>query len=236
MQRAIRRMNSLLLSPGRPCSYLPDQTARMIFVDTDPPLQNHVYTQLAKHGFRRNGHYLYRPECEHCNACVPLRIPVDDFLADRSQRRAWTRNQDVHASLRNSDFVDEHYELYRRYVNWRHLCSSTDKPSPEDYAAYLTGNDGSFFVEFRLLSQLVGVAVVDVLEDALSAVYTFYTPDLPQRSLGTFAILWQIAEAKRRRLRWLYLGYWITGSSKMAYKNRFRPFEQLKSTGWATVI
>ncbi len=236
MQDTVYTPYSLRLSPGHPCNYLPGRTARMIFLDPGAASQNRVYSQLAKQGFRRSGNTLYRPGCEHCRACVPVRIPVDDFTPVRSQRRTWQRNQDVNVQLRPAGFADEHFALYQRYVNWRHPGGSLDKPSTADYAAFLTGHQATFFAELHLRGQLVGVAVVDALADAFSAVYTFYAPELPQRSLGTFAILWQITEARRRHLHWLYLGYWIAESQKMAYKSRFRPFEQLTANGWQSVV
>jgi len=236
MQHAIHRNDSLLLSPEHACGYLPGKTARMVFLCPAAASQGRNYSQLAKQGFRRSGPYLYRPGCEHCHACIPIRIPVEDFKPGRGQRRNWQRNQDLSAELRPAEFVEEHFDLYQRYMHWRHPNDSLDKPSAADYAAFLTGKDDTLFVEFRLRSQIVGVAVVDDLYDALSAVYTFYTPEMPQRSLGTYAILWQIAEARRRRLNWLYLGYWIAESQKMAYKSHFRPFEQLTADGWLTVV
>jgi leucyl-tRNA---protein transferase len=236
MQGAVHRIDSLLLSPEHACNYLPGRQARMIFLGPGTTSQNRVYSRLAEQGFRRSGPYLYRPGCEHCQACIPVRVLVQDFRPVRSQRRAWQRNQDLNVKLRPAEFDAEHFNLYQRYMNWRHPDGGMDKPSAADYAAFLTENDCTLFVEFHLQAELVAVAVVDVLEDALSAVYTFYTPDLPQRSLGTHAILWQIAEARRRRLRWLYLGYWIAASHKMAYKSRFRPFEQLTANGWESVI
>lgn len=236
MQDAVHKINPLLLSPEHPCNYLPGRTARMIFLDPGAAPQNHVYSQLAKQGFRRSGSTLYRPGCEHCRACIPVRIPVDDFKPGRSQRRTWQRNQDVNVQLRPAGLADEHVALYHRYMNWRHPGGSLDKSSAADYAAFLTGHEATIFAELRLHGQLVGVAVVDALQDAFSAVYTFYAPELPQRSLGTFAILWQIAEARRRRLHWLYLGYWIAESQKMAYKSRFRPLQQLTANGWEAAI
>lgn len=236
MQRAVHWINSLMLSPEHACNYLLGKTARMIFLGPGATSQNRVYSRLAQQGFRRSGPYLYKPGCEQCNACVPVRIPVEDFRPSRGQRRAWQHNQDLSAELRPAEFAEEHFNLYQRYMHWRHPHGSLYKPSAADYAALLTGNEDTFFAEFRLRSQLVGVAVVDALCDALSAVYTFYSPELPQRSLGTYAILWQIAEARCRRLRWLYLGYWIAENQKMAYKSRFRPFEQLTADGWQTVV
>jgi len=117
---------------------------------------------------------------------------------------------------------------------WRHNHDNGHMPSASDYATLLAGHE-SCFVEFRFNSELVCVAVMDILEDALSAVYTYYCPEMDKRSLGTFAILWQIYEAKRRNLGWLYLGYWIAASKKMAYKDRFRPFEQLSDHVWEAV-
>lgn len=224
-----------MLSPEHACSYLPGKTARMIFLGPSAGSRVRVYSRLAEQGFRRSGPYLYRPGCEHCHACIPVRISVEEFEPSRSQRRAWQRNQDLNTELRPTEFVEEHFDLYLRYMHWRHPRGNPDTPSAADYATFLTGNEGTFFVEFRLQAQLVGIAVMDTLDDALSAVYTFYTPEMPQRSLGTYAILWQIAEARHRRLRWLYLGYWIAESPKMAYKSRFRPFERLTADGWQTV-
>jgi leucyl-tRNA---protein transferase len=231
MQRAVHRVNSLMLSPEHACNYLPDKMARMIFLGPDANSQIRVYSRLAEHGFRRSGPYLYRPNCERCQACIPVRVPVENFITSRSQRRTWRRNQDLSAQLLAAEFVEEHFDLYQRYMAWRHPHNFMETTAA-DYAAFLTGNENTFFLELRLRSQLVGIAVVDELEDALSAVYTFYKPEMPQRSLGTYAILWQIAEARRRYLRWLYLGYWIAASPKMAYKSRFQPLEQLTDNGW----
>ncbi len=231
MQRSVTTKPLLLLSQQHACSYLPDKTARMLFLNKDACTQKRVYSRLAAQGFRRSGHLLYQPDCEHCNPCLPVRIPIHDFKPDRSQSRIWKRNQDLEVRLCSAEFVEEHYRLYQSYMNWRHFDESHMEHSALDYAALLAGEE-SFFIEFRIGSKLACVAVADVLEDAHSAVYTFYSPDMQKRSLGTFAILWHIHEARRHRLRWLYLGYWIAASKKMAYKKRFQPLEGLTANGW----
>ncbi|MGH8398170.1 MAG: arginyltransferase [Gammaproteobacteria bacterium] len=236
MQDTAHNDVSLFLSPEHPCTYLPGQTARSIFLDPRTTFQNDMYSRLLQQGFRRSGPYLYRPGCEHCHACVPVRIPVRDFHPDRSQRRTWQRNHDLHVQLRPAEFVPEHFSLYQRYMAWKHPGGGMDQSSPADYASFLMGRRGiTFLAEMHLHGNLHAVAVLDTLDDAVSAVYTFYTPELPRRGLGTFAILWEIGETRRRGLEWLYLGYWVAASRKMAYKNRFHPFEQLTSRGWERV-
>ena len=237
MQDAVHNSLSLFLSPEHACSYLPNRTARTVFLDPRIETRNHVYSLLAEQGFRRSGPYLYRPGCEHCHACIPVRVPVNDFQPDRSQRRTWQRNQNLDVQLRPAEFFDEHFALYQRYMSWRHPGGGMDQSSPADYAGFLMGSNGNtLLAEIRLRERLMAVAIVDKLEAALSAVYTFYEPVLAARSLGTFAILWEIAEARRRNLHWLYLGYWIAENSKMAYKNRFKPFEQLSAGGWERIV
>lgn len=226
---------ALLLSPEHPCAYLPEQTARTLFLDPRTAARP-GYAELLARGFRRNGAYLYRPHCGHCHACVPLRIPVNDFRPDRNQRRTWNRNRDLDMRLRAAQFQDEHFALYLRYQRWKHPGGGMDQSSPEDYANFLMAQPGdTLLAEMRLRHQLLAVAVMDVSGDSMSAVYTFYTPDCPQRSLGTYGILREIAEARRRRLAWLYLGYWIEASQKMAYKDHFLPHERLMDNRWQRI-
>ncbi|HEX5340064.1 MAG TPA: arginyltransferase [Gammaproteobacteria bacterium] len=224
---------ALYLSPEHPCSYLHGQSARSVFLDPQVTPQRALYNAFVAQGFRRSGSFLYRPQCEHCHACVPVRIPVGDFRPDRTQRRVWRMNQDLEARLRATEFDTGHFALYRRYLSTRHPGGGMDRHTPADYRAFLTSRwSDTTSVELRLADRLVAVAVMDELDEALSAVYTFYDPGLTRRSLGTFAILWQIEEARRRGLRWLYLGYWIAASRKMAYKDRFRPCERFGPDGW----
>jgi len=225
----------LYLSPEHPCAYLPERLARTAFVEpkrTDAAL----YSTLAPYGFRRSGPLVYRPDCVGCRACIPVRIPVADFVPDRGQRRVWRRNRGLTVRLLPAEVSAEHFELYRRYLETRHANGGMDQSTEADYRNLISSPWGtSVLAEMRAGDELVAVAVIDELRQALSAVYSFYAPSSAQRSLGTYAILWQIAEAQRRRLEWLYLGYWIAESPKMAYKDRFRPFERLDPRGWTRV-
>lgn len=227
---------ALYLSPEHPCGYLDDQLARTVFLDPQVTPQQSLYSAFAAQGFRRSGSFLYRPQCERCQACVPVRVAVAEFHPDRGQRRVWRKNQDLVIRVIPTEADPEHFELYQRYLMQRHPGGGMDEHTPADYHAFLTSRwSNTRSVEFRLNGSLIGAAVMDELDDALSAVYTFYDPRLSRRSLGTFAILWQIEAARRHGLRWLYLGYWIAASRKMAYKNRFRPFERFGPDGWQRV-
>ncbi len=212
------------LSVPHRCAYLPNRTAQMMFLPADSPLSMTTYSRLVSQGFRRSGCLVYKPSCLACQACTPVRIPVDRFCPDRSQRRCLRRNQDLEVMEKAAEFRLEHYKLYLRYLKARHPEGSMADATPQDYLNFLTCHWGKTrFYEFRLLGSLVMVTVVDFLDDGLSAVYTFFDPDHAKRGLGTYAVLWQIEAAKRMGLSWLYPGYWIAGCRKMAYKIRFRP-------------
>jgi len=217
----------------QPCSYLPDRQSTTLFADPQAPLDSGIYSQLIERGFRRSGEYLYRPGCLSCDACTPLRIPVMEFVPNRGQRRTWQRNRDVEVTALPARYSEEQFQLYRRYIHSRHRGGEMDNPTPESYLAFLTSSwsDTTFF-EFRLEQKLLAVAVADRLSTGLSAVYTFFDPECAAHSPGNYAILWLIQEARRRNLRWLYLGYWIKECAKMAYKNRYQPFEIYQNGCW----
>lgn len=220
-------------TPRHPCSYLADREAVTVFADPSYRKDRHLYSALSWHGFRRSGPHVYRPHCPDCRACVPVRVPVREFRPDRSQRRAWRTNRDLRTSRVPAELSAERFALYRRYVSHRHPGGGMDKPTPDQFLEFLTSDwSETAFYEFRLASDLVAVAVVDQLEDGLSAVYTFYEPELPRRSLGVYAILQEIALARASGLSWLYLGYWIRGSAKMGYKARYQPLEYLVGGAW----
>lgn len=223
----------LMLSPEHPCSYLKGEWATNAFVDPRMRMSAQTYATLLQNGFRRSGPYTYRPMCSECQACQSARIPIEAFRFHRWQRRVWKRNGDLTASTRPALFSPEHFALYQRYLRGRHDDGEMD---PNDRNAYLNFLTSAWmetrFVEFRLHGALVAVAATDILPDALSAVYTFYEPALEQRSLGTYAILWQICEARRRGLSHLYLGYWVPDSPKMHYKIRFTPIELYRDGNW----
>jgi arginine-tRNA-protein transferase len=216
-----------------PCSYLPDEQATTLFLDPSQPMDAKVYAELSEVGFRRSGDHLYRPHCQNCNGCIPARIPCAAFRPNRQQRRILNRNTDLHVMQVKPRFSEEYYALYSSYIRERHADGDMYPPSKEQFTTFLV-RDLAFcrFYEFRLDRRLVAIAVTDVLPNGLSAVYTFYDPHEERRSLGRFAILWQIAEARRLDLNAVYLGYWIKECRKMNYKTEYRPIELHVNQRW----
>jgi arginine-tRNA-protein transferase len=227
----------MFLTTEYSCSYLPERWARNLVADPTAT-DDRLYSQLAAFGFRRSGDHVYRPHCRSCMACRSLRIPVERFRPNRGQRRISARNQDLQIRVLEAEFLDEHFDLFARYIRARHAGGGMDPASPENYWAFVTSRwCPTWLCEFRRDRELLAVAVVDRLDDGLSAVYTFFDPLQDGRSLGTHAILWQIAEARRQELHWVYLGYWVEHCGKMAYKARFTPHEIFvaERRGWVTV-
>ncbi len=219
------------------CPYLPDRTAVSAVYDPYTPIDGPLYNQLIQYGFRRSGYRLYRPQCPGCAACESLRIPVAHFRPNRNQRRTWRRNTDLETSFEPPTYRSEHFALYKRYQGYRHPEGDMDFEDPADYArACLDSPLDTRLVSFRKPEgQLLAVAITDFLEGGLSAVYTFFEPAAARRSLGTYAILWQIAHAQRHGLTHLYLGYWVQQCAKMAYKGQFQPAEVWSGWQWRTL-
>lgn len=215
------------------CGYYAERVAQNLVIDPAAPDPEHIYPQALAHGFRRAGSHLYRPRCAGCQACTSCRLPVQRFHPDRSQRRCLARNADLDVIDADPGYSAERHALYRRYLEARHPGGGMDAGDAEDFTHFLVAPwSGTRFLELRLHGRLLGVAVTDVCADCLSAVYTFFDPRQRTRGLGTFAILSQVAHARRLALPYLYLGYWIEGHPKMDYKRRFRPAEVLGEHGW----
>lgn len=218
------------------CSYLKDKTASTVFLNPKQHINRALYSQLSEYGFRRSGTHIYKPLCEACNACIPMRIPVDLFTRSRSQKRIWKRNQDLEVSCVNRIDTPEHFALYEKYIRIRHKDGDMYPPSESQFQNFL----GSpwpcvAYYEFRCKGELVATAVADIMDNGLSAVYTYYDPEEDKRSLGSFAILYLVTDAKKRQLPSVYLGYWIKNSSKMNYKSTYRPLEIQSGNRWVQV-
>jgi arginine-tRNA-protein transferase len=217
-----------------PCSYLPDREARSQVAAPSHLIDSATYSRLVEQGFRRSGLFTYRPHCDACRACISIRVDTRQFQPNRTQRKVWNRHRNLQSRILPLHWEAEHFDLYQRYQAGRHPGAGMDEDSQAQYTQFLlTSRVDSRLVEFRApTGQLLMVSMIDILASGLSSVYTFFDPDAPG-SLGTYGVLWQIEQCKSMDLPWLYLGYWIGQSRKMAYKSQFRPYQILQHAVWA---
>ncbi|MGJ8619705.1 MAG: arginyltransferase [Methylophilaceae bacterium] len=221
-----------------PCGYIAKNLAQSLIASPHHLVDADVYSELIKQGFRRSGKFSYRPHCEQCNQCVPVRIILDQFSPTRSQKRAYKQHSNLTASVLQLEYCEAHFTLYREYQSSRHPSESEQRKNvineeKEQYKQFLCqSNVESLMIEFRDQdNQIRIVSVVDIIEDGASAVYTFY--DSTQKaSYGTYAIMWLCDWIKSLKLPYLYLGYWIAESQKMAYKEKFNAQEKLINGEW----
>ncbi len=219
-----------------PCSYLPDQLARSRVAITKGTSDTETYTQLIRQGYRRSGNFIYRPDCDQCHACVPVRIIADQFDPSRTQRRIWKQHQHLHPTQHRLHFDPAHFSLYQRYQRFRHPDGGMDHDDYNGRKQYcdflLKSTVDSFLMTFHENEHLRIVSIIDRLPDGFSSVYTFFDPEIAGSSYGTFSILWQVEQCRINRLPHLYLGYWIADNRKMRYKANFRPIQLLVDNQW----
>ena len=234
LHRPPRRPQFFYTTAPLPCPYLPGRTERKIVTELSGTEAEALHERLSRAGFRRSHNIAYAPVCPGCQACVPIRVVSEEFTPDRTQRRILRANADLTISEMPARATAEQFSLFQRYQKNRHADGDMAAMGYYDYRAMIEDTPISTgILEFRdAQDRLLGACLTDWLADGLSAVYSFFDTDEDKRSLGTFAVLWLIGRARSLGLPYVYLGYWVPESRKMAYKARFRPSEILMSGAW----
>ncbi len=226
----------LFLTEQQPCSYLDKLNSQSVIVHPSFSLNTALYSQLIEQGFRRSGNEIYRPHCPTCSECIPTRVEVKKFIPNRNQKRCIRKNRQIAVIVKSAQFDLVHYQMYLQYQKHRHQQGGMADFSKEDYMSFLAGSwCNTLFVEFSIESELAAIAVVDLLDNALSAVYTFFSPKFSRYSLGNYAILWQLQHAKELGLDYVYLGFWIDNCQKMSYKTQYQPIQGFIDNEWKTI-
>lgn len=229
-------ISNFYLTSNFECSYLSNRQARSVVAMPLVRLAPTEFGNLITQGFRRSGYYIYRPQCNNCKACIPVRLRVSDFVANRSQKRNINKFENLHTEIKPLEFEQEHYELYKAYQDSRHHNSKMAEDTPEQYRQFfLESLVESKIIEFRdQQGKLKIVSLIDFIDDGISAVYSFFDNTLEKSNsgLGIYAIMWQVELVKKLDLNYLYLGYWIGASEKMNYKAKFQPLEKFDGRKW----
>jgi leucyl-tRNA---protein transferase len=221
------------------CSYLSDRVARSQVATPAHLINADLYGELVSNGFRRSGMYTYRPYCDGCKACTACRVNIQQFAPKRYQKRAFKKHQGLQAKVGHLAYIQEHYELYMSYQKDRHAGGGMDNDNQDQYQQFLLQSKvNTRLVEFRdgpndpEPGKLRIVSIIDIIQDGLSSVYTFFDTSVENASYGTYCIMWQLEQAKKLNLPYLYLGYLIKESPTMAYKSEFEPLEILVDDHW----
>ncbi|MDB4040477.1 arginyltransferase [Methylophilaceae bacterium] len=215
------------------CVYIDGRDAQSLVATPYKNVNTKNFNSLISQGFRRSGQYVYKPSCKDCSACIPIRLLASSFTPSRSQKRVKKYLDKLSVKLLPLTFDEEHYNLYVSYQNIRHRTNDVNEDSLADYNNFLVkSNVNSKLVEFRLNNQLKMVTIIDIIEDGISAVYTFYDCSDRKLSLGTISVIWLLDLCKKERFLFLYLGYWIYESQKMKYKTNFKPYELMIEGVW----
>jgi arginine-tRNA-protein transferase len=229
-----RRPQFFYTTAPLPCPYVEGRTERKVVTELGGPDAELLHDRLSRAGFRRSHNIAYAPVCPACAACIPIRVPVATFQPDRTLRRIRKVNEGLEGFEVPARATPEQFHLFQLYQRARHHDGDMASMSFHDYRAMVEDTPiETFIAEFRdEADRLVAAGLIDRLGDGLSAVYSFFTPEEGRRSLGTYTILWLIERAQASGLPYVYLGYWVPESSKMAYKARFRPSEILIGGSW----
>jgi len=221
------------ITGATPCSYIDGNDSKNIVLMPDESVDQWVASELNLNGFRRSGTGIYRPHCDTCNACQSLRLPVDDFDTKRRHRRTQKANEALRVVIADQFIASSYYPLYERYISERHKDGDMYPPQYDVFVDFL-GQHYPFtkYLELYDDEQLIGVMVFDQLIDGLSAVYSFFDPDPRYRSLGQLLILKLIDLAKAQTMPFCYLGYYVEGAKKMAYKADYSPSERFNGLNW----
>jgi leucyl-tRNA---protein transferase len=237
-----RNFPQFFITAAGPCPYLPGRMERKVFTHLIGPDAKTLNSQLSRGGFRRSQNIAYRPACDGCHACVSVRVPVAKFDWRKSFRRILKINSDITSNIVTAKATSEHYSLFRTYIDHRHNEGGMADMTILDFAAMVDDTlVDSRIIEYRTPTayqpegELIAAVLVDILNDGVSLIYSFYDPALEQRSLGTFIILDMIRRTARLDLPYTYLGFWIAEAQKMRYKSRFLPQERLTGDGWLLV-
>lgn len=223
----------IYLTPEHVCPYLPQRTATTAFVGTEVELNKDIFSALLRIGYRRSGKHVYKPRCRQCDACIPVRIPAAQFEPNRSQKRCMKRNEHLSVSWAEPVLTEEHYALYERYINQRHVDGDMYPARREQFFDFLLADWCDIrLLELRDNEKLKAVVVTDISHDGYSAVYSFFDPDEADRSFGVYAILSLIAMARVEGLPYVYLGYFIENCRKMAYKQQYHAIQAFNGIEW----